>query len=138
VIVGGSDHGIVYLFDRDSGAAIDTLRQTDRGLVQTVAVSNFGNERWKQTHRNVKTYQQEGRNLVVCTSSETSQAGRISVWVRKTSRGRDSPGLSISSTIQLIWQIMMIVAILGILFLFLRVDLVSVRWLVESKNSLKE
>jgi hypothetical protein len=87
---------------------------------------------------NVKTHQQEGSNLVVCASSETSQAGRISVWVRKTGRVGDSPGLSIGSIIQLIWQIMMIIAILAILFPFLRVDIVSMRCLVKSKNSSKE
>jgi hypothetical protein len=38
VVVGGSDHGIVYLFDRDTGETIDTLRHADGGLVQILAV----------------------------------------------------------------------------------------------------
>lgn len=38
IVVGGSDHGIVYLFDRDTGETIDTLRHADGGLVQIIAV----------------------------------------------------------------------------------------------------
>lgn len=39
VVVGGSDHGIVYVFDRETGTAIDTLRHPTGGMVQTVTVS---------------------------------------------------------------------------------------------------
>lgn len=38
-VVGGSDHGSVYVFDRKTGAPLDVLRHTEGGLVQTVAVS---------------------------------------------------------------------------------------------------
>ncbi|KAF8582871.1 hypothetical protein K439DRAFT_1350110, partial [Ramaria rubella] len=39
IIVVGSDHGIVYLFERESGRLITTLNHSaDKGLVQTVAV----------------------------------------------------------------------------------------------------
>ncbi|KAF8580525.1 hypothetical protein K439DRAFT_1356777, partial [Ramaria rubella] len=39
IIVGGSDHGIVYLFGRESGRLITTLNHSaDKGLVQTVVV----------------------------------------------------------------------------------------------------
>ena len=37
-VVGGSDHGVVYVFDRKTGAPLDVLHQGQRGLVQTVAV----------------------------------------------------------------------------------------------------
>jgi hypothetical protein len=38
VIVGGSDHGIVYVFDRKTGTPLQVLHHADRGLVQTVTV----------------------------------------------------------------------------------------------------
>lgn len=38
IVVGGSDHGAVYVFDRETGRPLDLLRHSDRGLVQTVAV----------------------------------------------------------------------------------------------------
>jgi hypothetical protein len=38
-IVGGSDHGVVYVFNRSDGRAIDELRMDPSAWVQTVAVS---------------------------------------------------------------------------------------------------
>lgn len=38
VVVGGSDHGILYVFDRRTGSRLDTLRHAEKGLVQTVTV----------------------------------------------------------------------------------------------------
>lgn len=41
VVVGGSDNGLVYVFDRKTGDIIETLHHadTDTGLVQTISVS---------------------------------------------------------------------------------------------------
>jgi len=39
VVVGGSDHGAVYVFDRKSGNKLDVLRHSEKGLVQIVTVS---------------------------------------------------------------------------------------------------
>jgi hypothetical protein len=41
VIVGGSDHGAVYVFDRKMGVVLDTMAHSKRGLVQTITVSMF-------------------------------------------------------------------------------------------------
>jgi hypothetical protein len=38
VVVGGSDHGVIYVFDRKTGDVLDTLIHSRRGLVQTVTV----------------------------------------------------------------------------------------------------
>lgn len=38
IVVGGSDHGAVYVFDRETGCPLDLLRHSDRGLVQTITV----------------------------------------------------------------------------------------------------
>ena len=38
VIVGGSDHGVVYIFDRKTGSILDVLAHVDDELVQTVTV----------------------------------------------------------------------------------------------------
>lgn len=38
IIVGGSDHGLVYVYDRQIGYPLDLLRHSDGGWVQTVAV----------------------------------------------------------------------------------------------------
>lgn len=39
LVVGGSDHGLVYVFDRTTGDVLGRLRHAKSGLVQTVTVS---------------------------------------------------------------------------------------------------
>ena len=39
IIVRGSDHGAVYVFDHDTGGPLDLLCHSDCGLVQTIMVS---------------------------------------------------------------------------------------------------
>ncbi|KAG2738850.1 hypothetical protein P692DRAFT_20646724, partial [Suillus brevipes Sb2] len=39
VVVGGSDTGLAYIFDRKTGQVLETLHHADAGLVQTIAVS---------------------------------------------------------------------------------------------------
>lgn len=38
IVVGGSDNGLVYIFDRKTGDILETLRHADAGLVQTITV----------------------------------------------------------------------------------------------------
>jgi hypothetical protein len=40
-VVGGSDHGAVYVFDRRSGECLDILHHADAGLVQTITVWRY-------------------------------------------------------------------------------------------------
>lgn len=39
MVVGGSDHGAVYVFDRESGKTSQVLRHSAKSFVQTVTVS---------------------------------------------------------------------------------------------------
>lgn len=39
VLVGGSNHGTIYVFDRKTGLVVDTLRHEEGGLSQAVTVS---------------------------------------------------------------------------------------------------
>jgi hypothetical protein len=41
VVVGGSDHGAIYVFDRETGSPLHVLRHGDGGMVQTVTVSGL-------------------------------------------------------------------------------------------------
>jgi len=38
VVIGGSDHGKIYVFDRRTGKELQVLNHGDAGLVQTVTV----------------------------------------------------------------------------------------------------
>ena len=39
ILVGNSDHGTIYVFDRKTWMVMDTLHHKDNGLAQTVTVS---------------------------------------------------------------------------------------------------
>ena len=39
ILVDGSDHGTIYIFDRKTGLVMDTLNHEDNGLAQAVTVS---------------------------------------------------------------------------------------------------
>ena len=41
VIMGGSDHGIVYVFDQMTGNKMVELRVAEQGMVQTEAVDTY-------------------------------------------------------------------------------------------------
>lgn len=41
IVVGGSDHGLVRVFETKSGDLIDVLRHAEDGMVQTIAVIGF-------------------------------------------------------------------------------------------------
>ncbi|KAG1859697.1 hypothetical protein F4604DRAFT_1684647 [Suillus subluteus] len=41
VVVGGSDHGLVYIFDQKTGQTLETLRHADTGLVQTISTHDL-------------------------------------------------------------------------------------------------
>jgi hypothetical protein len=43
VVVGGSDHGLIYVFDRRSGDILDEMPHGNGGLVQTISVCPFTN-----------------------------------------------------------------------------------------------
>jgi hypothetical protein len=39
IVVGGSDHGIVYVFEESTGTILDVLSHEEQGLVQAIEVS---------------------------------------------------------------------------------------------------
>jgi hypothetical protein len=38
IVVGGSDHGAIYVFDKRTGSPLHVLRHQEQGLVQTITV----------------------------------------------------------------------------------------------------
>jgi hypothetical protein len=41
VVVGGSDHGAIYVFDRRTGEQLQVLRHAEKGMVQTITVGRM-------------------------------------------------------------------------------------------------
>ncbi|KIK12695.1 hypothetical protein PISMIDRAFT_50643, partial [Pisolithus microcarpus 441] len=63
VVVGRGENGLVYVFDRTTGQAIQTLQHSNGGRVQTVTTHNTGNI-----------------HLILAATSSNEMETRISVW----------------------------------------------------------
>jgi outer membrane protein assembly factor BamB len=80
VVVGGSDHGKVYAFDRRSGQSLDELPHEDGGMVQTISVSRvprFLAESDESQARDTA----EGTLVGAATSADRGRIS-ISIWIR--------------------------------------------------------
>jgi hypothetical protein len=66
VVVGGSDHGIVYVFERESGKLLHSLRHADKGMVQTVT-----------------THEMPDKSVIIGASSSSCGSIIITLWARK-------------------------------------------------------
>jgi hypothetical protein len=59
IVAGGSDHGVVYIFDRESGRPLEVLHHADKGLVQTIEVetllASVATSLTPMSHRQTKT-----------------------------------------------------------------------------------
>ncbi|EPQ50208.1 WD40 repeat-like protein [Gloeophyllum trabeum ATCC 11539] len=44
LVVGGSDHGVIYVFDRTTGIVLDKYTHSKGGLVQTIATHDIGDD----------------------------------------------------------------------------------------------
>ncbi|KAF8579382.1 WD40 repeat-like protein [Ramaria rubella] len=63
VIVGGSDHGVAYVFDQVKGTNLDVLQHAKKGLVQTIT-----------------THDRNGVSTIVTASSDASDDIYVRVW----------------------------------------------------------
>jgi hypothetical protein len=86
-VVGGSDHGQVYVFDRMSGKLLQTLDHQEDGMVQAIAVSIRIREpnSWLIL---CKTCDIDGTSTVVAGSSGPVGDYTISVWAHENDKGR--------------------------------------------------
>ena len=102
VVVRGSDHGLVYVFDRKTGQQRDILHHATRGLVQTIAVSFLTTQRrasligkivqiiavsFLTTQRRAsliekKVHDYEHMTTVAAATSCSLEEVHISVWTR--------------------------------------------------------
>jgi hypothetical protein len=103
VVVGGSDHGAVYVFDRETGTTLDLIRHADRGLVQTITVRVLTLE-LRSLSDISQTHQLGGTSTIVCASSGGCDEALISLWVCKESKAKPSIRLRESWTIVSIFQ----------------------------------
>ena len=86
VVVGGSDHGAVYVFDKKTGSPLHVLRHGERGMVQTLTVR--GSSITSQSLENsgmcgLQTHDTRDTSTIVSASSSNCEKASICVWVRK-------------------------------------------------------
>ncbi|KAG2746126.1 hypothetical protein P692DRAFT_201807355 [Suillus brevipes Sb2] len=65
VVVGGSDNGLAYIFNRKTGQVLGTLHHADAGLVQMIAIHNL-----------------DGCCTISCVSPSGQEKTTIKIWVR--------------------------------------------------------
>ncbi|KAF8500664.1 hypothetical protein BU17DRAFT_72065 [Hysterangium stoloniferum] len=99
VIVGGSDHGAMYVFDRRMGATLDVLHHTDEGLVQTLT-----------THDNA------GKSMIITASSGFCHKSSICLWAHIQHKEKPVMSLkrhwTLGSVIKYIWYMFINLTIL--------------------------
>ncbi|KAJ7148999.1 WD40-repeat-containing domain protein [Mycena crocata] len=108
-IVGGSDHGVVYVFDRPTGETLDELQIVSGAWVQTVAAARCN-----------------GIPNIFMAKSDLAQANspnEIYVWRRKGAGRRGSPSFSLMTVVHAITLL--------VTAAFLYQNLVAGRWSIS-------
>lgn len=103
LVVGGSDNGLVYIFERKTGKLLETLHHSDAGLVQTIAVGVdfMGLCVGLIVH---KTRDINGRCIVVSASQALRHKATVNLWVhdygtkKETLTSKESWSLSCALT----------------------------------------
>ncbi|KAG1719469.1 WD40-repeat-containing domain protein [Suillus lakei] len=67
VVAGGSDNGLVYIFDRKAGELLETLRHANGGLVQTIATCDL-NGRCTIASAGPGKYHNQAMDVRLCAS----------------------------------------------------------------------
>ncbi|KAF8880605.1 hypothetical protein CPB84DRAFT_1851829 [Gymnopilus junonius] len=97
LVIGGSDHGHVYIFDRKTGRILKSLRHAKRGGAETLAVHDM-----------------ENGNVLIATASATSSSGpgNILVWQWKSEdkRGLASEGWTLLKVIDVLFKVVVLLA----------------------------
>jgi hypothetical protein len=110
-IVGGSDHGAVYVFDRKSGKKLAVLRHSERGLVQTITVRSMLST--VTPLNGLQVYENDGVNIIAAASSDSSGKNVISIWTGSRPDARTSGArlaLSARDILQVLTQLMVVLA----------------------------
>jgi len=114
LVVGGSDCGVIHLFERRSGMAVGELQHAEGGLVQTIAVGEFLRKRDVGADI-MQAHDGDGWSCIAAASSNRSDDITITMWTRQKKRPKAIPEhrrlrgqVSICKTFRLLLQIGML------------------------------
>jgi hypothetical protein len=116
VVVGGSDHGIVYVFDRMTGDKLAELRAADQGMVQTVAVSHLRSAASFRVTLILQTHSREGIHTIVAATSNMRKPSIIKIWVHEAAPPATTKTREVKQTFDKV--VNMVVLFAAIIFLF--------------------
>jgi hypothetical protein len=94
IIISGSDHGVVYVFDRRSGETLDELRIDCKDWIQTVKVGIAVATAFINVccSLNKKATEVDGTPTILAAKSrDTSGANPIYVWKKHTNKHNKHP-----------------------------------------------
>jgi hypothetical protein len=92
LVVGGSDHGLVYIFERKTGRVVKTLKHARKGGVETIGVRIFlaskkSQQQWMQVQ------DLDDGAVLIATASATVSSGNSVIqmwrWKTKQNTGRE-------------------------------------------------
>lgn len=128
-VIGGSDHGMVYIFDRESGTILKKIRHSKTGGVETIAVRNFflsldSEHRWLTPIHLLllQVYDADGGSVLIATASVSDVFGSscpiyLWRWVPAKKRGKSrSSRWSIWDAMQ--WTCQILVACAAMAYMY--------------------
>ena len=81
IIVGGSDHGAIYVFDANNGSTLDVI-QHSRGLLGTIAVRfpSLIYLKLQAASYPQQTYECGGKSYIICAPSDANCKASIGIY----------------------------------------------------------
>lgn len=121
VVVGGSDHGVVYVFDRMTSNKLDELRVAEGGMVQTITVG-YRVRCFVLSTNTSQTHSQGGIHTIVAATSNIRQASVISVWVYESTPPEKTTTSNVQQVLNSIVKMALLLAV--VTFVYVNFDTV--------------
>ncbi|KAI5981092.1 WD40-repeat-containing domain protein [Pisolithus marmoratus] len=121
MVVGGSDDGLVYVFDKATSELVQTLRHSTNGRVQTVTVRSVIMDR-TTTDTHHQTHDTGDIHYILAATSSNENDISISVWKKlATSSKRHQKkrgGLTALTALRSVWQALPHLTALAVIAMF--------------------
>lgn len=88
-VIGGSDHGCVYIFDRKTAKVLKTLKYCRQGI-ETIAVCGFNDKSWRNFDVEQTLDNKDGTVYIAIAAASGDEPSPISLWIWKPDRKKIS------------------------------------------------
>jgi hypothetical protein len=111
-VVGGSDHGAVYVFGVHTGAQLDVIQHEKDAMVQTIAVCSMTLLKQPDTDNYQTVDLKDGGMIAAGSSGCDPGKQKISLWRRDNGRETSKPRRTVTSVMWTVIQVVMAIATL--------------------------